>query len=141
MADNIQPIFFCKHCEVFGHEVVHCHRLFEDLTSFAKTVGVETGYPTQGSISSRVAHWGKKKEASNSASSTATFGVPGQANGTSSTDATNLNSLEAQMLAICLEQHRMHWLWCHNLWASVLMYQDPWQPQEDANANGSHEER
>ncbi|CAI7572265.1 unnamed protein product [Penicillium palitans] len=67
MAEPVQSLLFCKHCEIYGHDVVHCHRLFEDLTSFATNNGIATGHPTKGLTSVmqtryRVARWGKKNK-------------------------------------------------------------------------------
>ncbi|KAJ5964758.1 uncharacterized protein N7479_004634 [Penicillium vulpinum] len=145
MAVHTQPPDFCKHCEVAGHNVVHCHLFFQDLTNFANTVGIETGYTTQSSAlmyqtSSiqkpyRVAHWGKGKKASNNASFAANFGVAGQGNGTSLNLGANLNPIEAETLARYLEHYQIHWLWCRELWAYFLMHQQP----EGANSGkGEH---
>ncbi|KAJ5824531.1 hypothetical protein N7447_006871 [Penicillium robsamsonii] len=106
MADSINPLLFCKHCEVSGHDVVYCHRLFEDLTAFAQTVGVDTGYRTQGSGSGdqkpyRIARWGEGKKTESFAN-----------------DA-DLNPAEGQMLAFYLEQQRRYWHWCRALWAGL----------------------
>ncbi|KAJ5502987.1 hypothetical protein N7463_005861 [Penicillium fimorum] len=98
MVDSIHTLLFCKHCEVSGHDVVCCHRLFEDLTAFAQTVGVDTGYRTQGLGSAAqkpyvVARWGKQKKKSFD-------------------NGADLNPAEAQMLAFYLEQQRRYWHWC-----------------------------
>ncbi|KAJ5365141.1 hypothetical protein N7517_008027 [Penicillium concentricum] len=110
MADSIHPLLFCKHCEVSGHDVVYCHRLFEDLTAFAQPVGVDTGYHTQGSTSAnekpyRIARWGEGRKRMHK-----------KQTGSFANDA-NLNPAEAQKLAFYLEQHRRYWHWCRALWA------------------------
>ncbi|KGO62630.1 hypothetical protein PEX1_079740 [Penicillium expansum] len=141
MADLIRPALFCKHCEIDGHDVVHCHRLFKDLTSFATAVGIPTGQRTQSSIYQtsgmrtpyRVARWGKRKKSINYASFTAASGVPGQGNHTSSTLRTYLNPVEAQMLANYLEQHRRQWLSRRNFWAHLFMYEVPWQQEHGSD--------
>ncbi|CRL25251.1 unnamed protein product [Penicillium camemberti] len=48
MAEPVQSLLFCKHCEIYGHDVVHCHRPFEDLGNFATNNVIATGHPTKG---------------------------------------------------------------------------------------------
>ncbi|KAJ5445992.1 hypothetical protein N7491_002074 [Penicillium cf. griseofulvum] len=43
---NSLILLYCKHGEVNRHDVVQCHRLFEDLTAFGAENGIDTGYRT-----------------------------------------------------------------------------------------------
>ncbi|KAJ5207296.1 hypothetical protein N7491_002072 [Penicillium cf. griseofulvum] len=62
MAQPIPVYVWCKNCEVYGHSVVDCHFLHEDLTNFGAAFQAAQGPALDPKNPYPVAHWGKGKK-------------------------------------------------------------------------------
>ncbi|KAJ5258214.1 hypothetical protein N7497_001487 [Penicillium chrysogenum] len=101
MADDSQHPLWCKHCEVEGHLVIHCHALYEELTNFDAAFKMAQGQAPDPKNAYPVARWGqakKKKDVS----------VPGI--NCPSNPFAHLSPWEADTLANYPEQQWAYWM-------------------------------
>ncbi|OQD71055.1 hypothetical protein PENPOL_c001G05839 [Penicillium polonicum] len=118
MADAGQHQLWCKHCEVEGHLVTHCHALYEDLTNFDAAVRMSQGPASDPKRAYPIAHWGqaKKERGYGHGASNAAGGVSVQGFNYPSVPPTDLNPLEAQAALNYLHQQWLYWLQCRAAW-------------------------
>ncbi|CAI7647567.1 uncharacterized protein N7487_006192 [Penicillium crustosum] len=115
MADSSQHPVWCKHCEVEGHLVTHCHALYEDLTNFDAAVRMSQGPASDPKRAYHIAHWGqgKKKQAYGPA---AFDTAQGEGFNYLTIPPTDLDPLEAQAALNYLHQQWVYWLHCRAVW-------------------------
>ncbi|KAJ5508989.1 hypothetical protein N7527_011132 [Penicillium freii] len=119
MADAGQHQLWCKHCEVEGHLVTHCHVLYEDLTNFDAAVRTSQGPASDPKRAYPIARWGqgkKKKQVYGPGAFNAAGGVPVQGFNYPTVPPTDLNPLEAQDALNYLHQQWLYWLHCRAAW-------------------------
>ncbi|KAJ5187086.1 hypothetical protein N7449_010080 [Penicillium cf. viridicatum] len=118
MDDANQHPLWCKHCEVEGHLVIHCHALYEDLTNFDAAVRMSQGPASDSKRAYPVAHWGqgKKKQVYGPGAFNAARGVPVQGFNYPIIRPTPLDLLEAHAALNYLHQQWAYWLQCHDTW-------------------------
>ncbi|KAF4759759.1 hypothetical protein N7455_000873 [Penicillium solitum] len=119
MADAGPHPVWCKHCEVEGHLVTHCHALYEDLANFDAGVRMSQGPASDPKRAYPISHWGqgkKNKQIYGPAAFNAAQGVPVQGISYPAIPPTDLDPLEAQAALNYLHQQWVYWLHCRAAW-------------------------
>ncbi|KAJ5486492.1 hypothetical protein N7530_000792 [Penicillium desertorum] len=117
MADDSQHPLWCKHCEVEGHSVIHCHALYEELTNFYAAFKMAQGQNSDPQNAHAVAHWGqgkKKKGKFIPRPYEHNLSVPGIS--CPSNPFARLSPWEADALANYLDQQWAYFLQWHAAW-------------------------